>query len=1144
MRRWTWLYFTCQVGSLLVGATTTLTTTGSTVAGGLFHTCVIVSDLSLRCFGGGSADDVLLLEPTTSVANGFGNFGQLGTGNNETLGDEDGEMGDDLMAVDLGENTVQEVAAGQSHTCVLLTGGNVTCFGLNLYGQLGLGDTISRGLSAADMGEGLAFVDLGEGRTATRISCGQHHTCAILDNGDLKCWGNNMHGMLGLGDTVHRGDEPGTMGDNLQPVDLGTDQTAVAVDAGRRHTCAILGNGGVKCWGGDNETDHNYGQLGQENTFDIGIAAGQMGDNLPEINLGTGRTAVALACGWFHTCVILDNAKMHCFGRNFYGQLGLGDTADRGYQPGSMGDAMASVDLGGGRYPVAISAGRWHTCALLDNGDVKCFGANTADNLGAGQLGLEDIANRGISLATTGDGLETVELGIGRVPGWIFAAFDHNCVVFIDYSMKCWGLNKSGQLGIGDTSDRGADVNTMGDRLPAVEVGLRLASPPSPASFDEVDLDGGEDGDGLSSVWKVAVSLLGAGGGVFVLGSICLCYRLRLQKNGIVDRKTMAPVEADGDGDGDVESEQRVTFDMSRTKPRGDMAADVAPYKVADDRQQQHEEQHELEQQQQQHSPPGEDQHKFTLSGGDVGVAAAGTAGMAIAGGLTAGWNVIGLVAQNLPWIGVAYHMLNEIADTVDTKNAMQGNMEKIKNWAVSLQDVLVQMAKQMQTQPAVNARALEHMSTDVINNLQILVDTVASYDAKGALTQYLCSRSCQKAVDAADTALRGALVNLSVGQGAEVLAMVGRLQGAGLVVDEKLDMIIEHLRKQEEHAARLELRLAEYSESMAEVLGQFAKANPIVEGKRKGEQLPPAGKTLRALGEEQLDKLQISKEDVSYPSNVPFASGAHSEVYQVIHEGVIKAAKKTNLARLGVGGKDVDRVFGRFVKELYILSQMHSDRVVSVYGAIARPTELTLVMEFVERGSIRTILDDDTARKAMTPVVQHGLVVDTAAGMTYLYNNGVEHRDLKSANCLVTHDWRVKISDFGLSNTNDAISNGSSSTTSSNFRGGTMAYMAPELLPGGAGASVPAELSDVYSFGVVVWDVVCGDGETPWAGVSMAELPLILKMGKRLDIPTQCGRFYRKLMLNCWRQDPHRRPNFERILYAVKKEANSPPQL
>lgn len=66
----------------------------------------------------------------------------------------------------------------------------------------------------------------------------------------------------------------------------------------------------------------------------------------------------------------------------------------------------------------------------------KCFGANTVDDMGAGQLGLEDTENRGMSLATTGDALELVEFGTGRVNGWVFAMFDHNCVLFQDASFK------------------------------------------------------------------------------------------------------------------------------------------------------------------------------------------------------------------------------------------------------------------------------------------------------------------------------------------------------------------------------------------------------------------------------------------------------------------------------------------------------------------------------------------------------------------------------------------------------------------------------------------------------------------------------------------------------------------------------------
>ncbi|CAB1102808.1 unnamed protein product [Ectocarpus sp. CCAP 1310/34] len=1043
-------------------------------------------------------------------------------------------MSSNLPQVDLGGNTVLQVAAGQSHTCVLLASGDVACWGFNEYGQLGLGDTQHRGTSSSDMGEGLAVVDLGTGRTATHIACGQYHTCAILDIGSLKCWGRNNYGALGLGDTDDRGQTNDTMGDQLPSVDLGTGHTALAVAAGRHHTCAILNNEALKCWGAKNDTMTNYGQLGQGNTDGIGTAPGQMGDNLPEVDLGTNRTAVALETGWYHTCVILDNKELHCFGRNFDGQLGQGDDEDRGCKAEQMGDDMVAVDLGEGRHPVAVAAGRWHTCVLMDNDEVKCFGANTAEDLGGGQLGLEDTINRGGSLDTIGDNLPPVDLGTGRVAGWVFAGFDHTCVIFEDSSLKCWGLNASGQLGLEDTDDRGADIETMGVDLAAIELGgLEVAIPPSPV-FDADDDDDGEvvvgDDEVLSTEWIIAIALTGVAGAIVAVGImfLCCCRRLGRQggKSGFC--KKMNPFVTTS---GTHHEAGHRTGGGDDARGLEDFAA-FGPTDMVGAMRNTHPPNHGGQ-------TPGDETHSVSLSGSEVRVGAVVSAGATIAGGMALGLNMVGVLAESLPWIGVACHMLNHIADSVDTRDAMQGNMAKIKSWAICLRDVLVQMSRQMQTQPTVNARALQHMSTDVMSSLQTLVDTVASYNAKGTLAQYACSRSCQRAVDAADTALRGALTKLSVGQGAELITMVGRLQGVGLVVDEKLDMIIEQLRKQEENAAKMELSLAKYSASMAEVLGRVSSVgSPSGDGKERPRS---NGKTLRELGKEQLDKLQISKEDVTYASKRPFASGSYSEVYQVIHEGVVKAAKKTNLARLGVGKKDIDRVFERFVKELYILSQMHSDRVVSMYGAIASPTELTLVMEFLERGSIRTILDDDRQRQSMTPVARHGLLLDTAEGMAYLYKNGVQHRDLKSANCLVTHDWRVKISDFGLSKTIDAISTGSTSTMSGNFRGGTMTYMAPELLPGGAGGDVPAELSDAYSFGVVVWDVVCGEGRTPWAGVRIYDLPSLLRKGERLDIPVECGRFYRRLMVSCWNKDPHRRPTFDSILKDTRKEADRP---
>ena len=236
------------------------------------------------------------------------------------------------------------------------------------------------------MGNSLPTVPLGTGRTVVAITAGGAHTCALLDDASVKCWGYNGNGSLGLGDTASRGDAAGEMGDNLPAVALGsTARTAVAITAGGYHTCALLDNGSVKCWG-----RNDFGQLGLGDTVARGDAAGEMGDNLPAVALGTGRTAVALTAGFGHTCALLDDGSVKCWGRNDFGQLGLGDTANRGDGAGEMGDSLPAVALGTGRTAVAITAGGYHTCALLDNATVKCWGSNDE-----GQLGLGDTANRG-----------------------------------------------------------------------------------------------------------------------------------------------------------------------------------------------------------------------------------------------------------------------------------------------------------------------------------------------------------------------------------------------------------------------------------------------------------------------------------------------------------------------------------------------------------------------------------------------------------------------------------------------------------------------------------------------------------------------------------------------------------------------------
>ncbi|MBI4668472.1 MAG: hypothetical protein HY747_04695, partial [Elusimicrobia bacterium] len=127
---------------------------------------------------------------------------------------------------------VSTITAGGYHTCALLDDNTVKCWGGNQYGSLGLGDTSARGVGPNEMSDNLPVVSLGSGRTAKAIAIGLYQTCALLDDNTVKCWGYNWDGELGLGDTYTRGDDAGEVGDNLPAVSLGSGRTAKAVIAG------------------------------------------------------------------------------------------------------------------------------------------------------------------------------------------------------------------------------------------------------------------------------------------------------------------------------------------------------------------------------------------------------------------------------------------------------------------------------------------------------------------------------------------------------------------------------------------------------------------------------------------------------------------------------------------------------------------------------------------------------------------------------------------------------------------------------------------------------------------------------------------------------------------------------------------------
>jgi len=386
------------------------------------------------------------------------------------------------------------IDVGHLHVCALSVKGELKCWGHNNVGQMGIGSQQASWIGyGGKMGAALPKVDLGAGRQVRSIEAGMWNTCALLENGDVKCWGrvgfhyadpNNKYTGTFSGGI---GDRPEEMGDNLKKIELGTNRKAIAISLGRGHGCAILENNKVKCWGMNEHLQLGFDKLRTEIFGDIGDQGSDMGDALPYVDLGTGRTAKAISSGYYHTCAILDNSKVKCWGGyGFWHVLGVrvtdpypkvANTTSSGEQKYKyMGDKLKYVDLGESRTAKAISADGETTCVILDNDQVTCWGANSE-----GQLGRGDRK----SYATyrpeeLGDQLRYVDLGAGRIPKQLAVAYDHVCAVLDGDELKCWGENSRGQLGQGNQiiyggvggSDPSSPDYTMGDKLPPIDFGV------------------------------------------------------------------------------------------------------------------------------------------------------------------------------------------------------------------------------------------------------------------------------------------------------------------------------------------------------------------------------------------------------------------------------------------------------------------------------------------------------------------------------------------------------------------------------------------------------------------------------------------------------------------------------------------------
>ena len=250
------------------------------------------------------------------------------------------------------EGNTTAVAVGDFHTCALLVGGKVQCWGGNMSGQLGDGSTNASIMPVLVTG----FTGVEGDEKAIAIAAGAAHTCLVTTNGKVMCWGANWKGRLG----------DGTAQDHTTPVNvMGPDreevfENAVAITAGSGHTCALTRGGDLWCWG-----RNEHGQLGIARTTSR---------NIPVRVSRLAGQVVAATAGMAHTCALMRSGEVWCWGRNDHGQLGIG----------TIRDYTTPVQVQGISDIISITAGIFHTCALARSFGLWCWGWNQHGELGDG----------------------------------------------------------------------------------------------------------------------------------------------------------------------------------------------------------------------------------------------------------------------------------------------------------------------------------------------------------------------------------------------------------------------------------------------------------------------------------------------------------------------------------------------------------------------------------------------------------------------------------------------------------------------------------------------------------------------------------------------------------------------------------------
>jgi alpha-tubulin suppressor-like RCC1 family protein len=315
------------------------------IAAGIAHTCSITPEGGVQCWGNNT-------------------YGQLGDGTNKAS---------NIPVKVAGISGGTTIVAGGNHTCVL-TGGTVWCWGQNAQGQLGDGTTIDRNTPVKVLNN---VVD---------ITAGLDYTCAVMSYGQVMCWGNNDQGQLA----------DGKKSDSTIPT-LASLITGISkVDAGQNKSCGLTNNGLLRCLVADASQDLGMVEAGTNQAPKTGldVAVNRFGPAVIALNgngvpmvfqLGKFQTisdvnnATDVDSGQGHTCVLLNNGTVKCWGTNQYGQLGINSQTGSA-TPQSVLNVSAAWQL---------AVGKNHACVLITSStpgkdDIQCWGLNTDGQLGNG----------------------------------------------------------------------------------------------------------------------------------------------------------------------------------------------------------------------------------------------------------------------------------------------------------------------------------------------------------------------------------------------------------------------------------------------------------------------------------------------------------------------------------------------------------------------------------------------------------------------------------------------------------------------------------------------------------------------------------------------------------------------------------------